>query len=447
MPDKSRGITLALSLALFLTVSISLIKGGAPQWAAMVWVSLCALSLMAFLIPHLFSSTHVEDKVRSESALSYISRIRLTKNLLPIYLLVGFNGWTLLQLALLTKDKPASFEQLLISLGMMLLLALWSIAIRHTDAMRMLFFAVIATALFQSAYGQWSYLSDADKLLWMPKIYYLDRPTGTFVNANHLATYLLLAIIVFVSKIGTHLTPSHKSHSMVRAFERIYSFKMIVLIFLLTTLIMTKSIGALVSAVVVLCIALLRAILISKKALNLIAMAGMVLIIVFGITLSLDYSVIETEITGLSHTFNRRLELSKASFSMLQHHWLTGIGGGAFYSQFSEFRTLSIGNTYYNYAHNDFIQFWVEYGIIGVCLLLSFIGAALYNNLRVLGHSKQGIEATFAYASLYGTLAVAVHSLVDFPLHIPGFSVFYLVLISINSLHLHNKSLNLYANE
>jgi O-antigen ligase len=142
----------------------------------------------------------------------------------------------------------------------------------------------------------------------------------------------------------------------------------------------------------------------------------------------------------LSHTFYRRLELSKAAFIMLETTWLTGIGGGAFYSQFSPYRTLEIGNTYYNYAHNDILQFWIEYGLIGVSLLVLFLATLIRDNIRILSQSRSGIQATFAYASIYSTLAVAIHSLVDFPLHIPGFSVCYLVIISVNSLSLINRS-------
>jgi len=129
---------------------------------------------------------------------------------------------------------------------------------------------------------------------------------------------------------------------------------------------------------------------------------------------------------------------------MLQSHWLTGVGGGAFYSQFSAFRDLSIGNNYYHYAHNDLLQLWIEYGLIGTVILCAFLITVLKENWRVLvrpkstskygNRSTTSLQTTFALASLYCTLAVIIHSLVDFPLHLPGFSVAYLTLISANSL-------------
>jgi O-antigen ligase len=150
--------------------------------------------------------------------------------------------------------------------------------------------------------------------------------------------------------------------------------------------------------------------------------------------LSLDYTVIKNELSGLPHTFFRRIDLSIAASAMLENNWLTGIGGGSFYSQFSPYRTLEVGNAYYNYAHNDILQLWIEYGLIGLTILLMFVGAVIRDNIRVLSQTTSGIRATFAYASIYSTIAVGVHSLVDFPLHMPGFSVCYLVIISTNSL-------------
>jgi len=339
-----------------------------------------------------------------------------------------------IQYVLFSQDKSASLDQALIGLGMLFLLAIWTIALRHKKAMISLYISFVFWAVIQSVYGLWVFLSETNLLLWMPKLYYLDRPTGFFVNANHFAAYLVLSIILCLSKILSEHTKKNNQRLFLRAFDQLYNPYNLILCLLLITLFASKSIGAMVSLGSVVTIIGLIWVARSEHRKSLIVSLIILFAIILVLISSLNYSIIESQIVDFSHTLNRRIELSKTGLTMLQSNWLVGVGGGAFYSQFSAFRTLEIGNAYYNYAHNDFLQFWIEYGLIGIFILLLFIVAVMRNNLRVLSQSDSGIHTTFAYASIFGTAAVAIHSLVDFPLHLPGFSVCYLILISTNSL-------------
>ena len=157
----------------------------------------------------------------------------------------------------------------------------------------------------------------------------------------------------------------------------------------------------------------------AQKLKKILALGGIFAVFLFTFILSIDFSIIEKELTGLSHTIERRLALSSSSFSLVSEHWISGIGGGAFYSVFSKFRNLDIGNAYYNYAHNDYLQFWAEYGIIGITLLTLFIAFALKENIHVIRVSNNHLYRAFAYASLYGSIGLGIHSIVDFSLHIP----------------------------
>ncbi|RBP52948.1 O-antigen ligase family protein [Arenicella xantha] len=360
---------------------------------------------------------------------------------LPAIYLILFQLWSLLQFSLLSVDKTASLNQSMIGMGFTLLLTLWFFNIRLNKAMTALYACIVTFTTIQAGYGIWVFLSEANLLLWMPKLHYLDRPTGFFVNSNHFASYVVLAIIVCLSHSLAKAHRQHHQNIFATLSDAIYSPKLIILGFLLITLILTKSIGALVALSVVFSIMTLNVIRKSrhKKSIS-FGLASLVLIAI-AILLTLDYSIIEDEISGFEHTFLRRVELSKAGFAMLKNNWLFGIGGGSFYSQFSQYRTLEIGNTYYNYAHNDFLQFWIEYGLLGVSLLTLFIITIVRDNLRVLADRTTTMKKTFAYASLYSIISVAIHSLVDFPLHMPGFAALFLVIISINSLSFMHEAL------
>lgn len=419
---KAHG-TYGLAYALFLTFSITLIKAGTLQWVSLSWVSLSGLGFLVAFGSDLF-----------HSRFNTSAKVNITSQYWFLYTFLAFQSWVFIQYWFLATDKSAALEHFLLGAGMVFLAGVWLKAMDHAKSFEYFFIAIVSFAAIQSIYGVWIYLSGSNQLLWMPKLFYLDRPTGFFVNANHFAAYLVLSVILLVSNILCSKPERQKSVS-IRVLNHIYSPRNLVLCLLVITLLMSKSIGAMVALLVTITLMLLVKLWSSSGRKVFIITVLVVFVMLFFLVLSMDYALIEKEITQLSHTFRRRLELSSAAFDMLKDHWLWGVGGGSFYSQFSPYRTLEIGNSYYNFAHNDFLQFWIEYGLIGVVLLNTFLFLILRDNFYVLKRTQSVIRATFAHASIYTTMAVGIHSMVDFPLHIPGFSVCFLVLISINSLY------------
>jgi putative inorganic carbon (HCO3(-)) transporter len=54
----------------------------------------------------------------------------------------------------------------------------------------------------------------------------------------------------------------------------------------------------------------------------------------------------------------------KTALNVLHDFWLTGSGAGSYYSIFPNYRdNQSMG--FYDFAHNDFLQIGIEYGLIG----------------------------------------------------------------------------------
>jgi len=117
---------------------------------------------------------------------------------------------------------------------------------------------------------------------------------------------------------------------------------------------------------------------------------------------------------------------------MIADNWFLGVGAGAFYSSFSQYRDIDVGNSFYHFAHNDFLHFWAEYGLIGIVLCSIFIISCLRLNYKVLQQSRNVYKRSFAYASLYGSLLLAIHSLVDFPLRVPAYALIYLTILCFN---------------
>ena len=346
-----------------------------------------------------------------------------------------FLAWTLIQLCLpTTNDIDASTDSALLGLSFLGMLFLLSIALKSEKTLKHLFNGFIILALIHVIYGLYIYLSGENKLLWMDKVFYLDRPTGFFVHPNHFAAYISLSALLLGSCLLNENKGNLKSKKIWLLLDNLFEPKFLILLVFLVTLLMTKSIGAIGAGII--SVAGIIVINIIKSQLNKtnLIIIGLIVSCLLLVVFSVDFNIIQKEASGFSHTFDRRIALSLASWDMLKDHWIFGVGGGSFYSSFSQYRNLDIGNTYYNYAHNDYLQFWIEYGIAGAVSLVAFIYLALRKNYKILKITNNKYQKSFAITSIVGTATLAIHSLVDFPLHIPAYSIFYLSILSVNLL-------------
>ncbi len=64
-----------------------------------------------------------------------------------------------------------------------------------------------------------------------------------------------------------------------------------------------------------------------------------------------------------------------------------GQGAGAFQVTYPQYADESV-RLHFDHAHNDFLQFFIEYGAIGSVLLALFVGWALYYAMAALWQTK-----------------------------------------------------------
>ncbi|MBV8099698.1 MAG: O-antigen ligase family protein [Verrucomicrobia bacterium] len=116
-----------------------------------------------------------------------------------------------------------------------------------------------------------------------------------------------------------------------------------------------------------------------------------------------------------------------------------GTGPGTYLVYGREFRDPSV-QTDPVYAHNDYIQLLAEYGLIGagsvLCLLIiHFLTAWKYVRwrLRTLQQKEKSLSSSLALVigAAAGIAALAVHSIFDFNLQIPGNTLFAAFLFGI----------------
>ena len=100
--------------------------------------------------------------------------------------------------------------------------------------------------------------------------------------------------------------------------------------------------------------------------------------------------------------------------------WLTGIGLGGFEAVFKQIQPGHI-NAWYDYAHNDLLQWLLEMGLIGAGLLIAVLAAITRN--RSLNSERVPLYA--------GLIALALVGLGDFSWHIPGTQIVLAIYLGV----------------
>ncbi|MCP3953366.1 MAG: hypothetical protein GY697_14285 [Desulfobacterales bacterium] len=81
------------------------------------------------------------------------------------------------------------------------------------------------------------------------------------------------------------------------------------------------------------------------------------------------------------------------------------------------------GSVYYE-AHNDYLEFIFDFGLIGSGLIVAAL-VIWFKHIQVKGWSL------IQYGALGGIVAIAIHSLGDFNLQIPGVAVTFWVAVGL----------------
>ena len=133
---------------------------------------------------------------------------------------------------------------------------------------------------------------------------------------------------------------------------------------------------------------------------------------------------------GLS---SNRVALNRAVLPMVGVSPLIGFGGGTFETVFPSFKTSEFGlsnfGVVYTHAHNDFLEAFVEYGLVGCVFLGGGLGLLLCKGIAALRKRRDPLARSVAFGCVGATTALLVQGLVDFNFHIPATAAIWFVVL------------------
>jgi O-antigen ligase len=125
-----------------------------------------------------------------------------------------------------------------------------------------------------------------------------------------------------------------------------------------------------------------------------------------------------------------RLKIDSDSLRMFAARPVLGWGVGTFPTVYPQFRSFYT-DSFVNAAHNDYLQFLTETGLVGIAIAIWLLVATIRPAINKTRNWPSDVNGTVALAALLGICGILVHSFVDFNLQIPANAMLFYVLCTV----------------
>jgi O-antigen ligase len=336
-----------------------------------------------------------------------------------------------------------TLSQLLVLVTYFAAFYLTVVACRQPHGASRLVFALLGLGIFEACYGLFQYLTGWQQIFFYTKTVNLEMATGTYINYDHFAGLLEMTLpFALACAYGQYQKiPPRRTNIAGRLrsyFGRGEGQKLVLWLFLamilLVAIVFSESRMGLVSAIVS---ALLIFILVATSGWQRISAGVLILsFLVAGMSMAAwigpEPVIARFEILGQQYAApaeNRRA-IWKGTLQLLEDHPWLGTGLGTFAVAYPSVQTAFAGR-FVSHAHNDYLEFAAELGIPAALLLFGAVFYLLLRSARSFRQSEGRFDRTVALGCFGSLLAISLHSLTDFNLHVPANALVFAVVLGL----------------
>ena len=281
-------------------------------------------------------------------------------------------------------------------------------------------------------YGLFQVFDGRDSALYLYEFTNRGFPAAFFSNVNHQASLLLIMLpfaFFLLSELGQGWNGGDGNVAL--------AIVIVAMTFmLLVGLFGAGSVGGYAIIVPVLLLAFFASRAPNRKGMGRSMQLGLVGAFAFGVLLVASSPMLEgLGVTSFSDGEGSRYSIWQMTMRAIEDHWIFGTGLGTYESVIPLYENPeTVTATFVAKAHNDYLQLVMETGIFG----LVFIGCSLFwfgrRFFSVWGKGRGGTTEALRKFAFISLLAVALHSIVDYPARTPAIAAMLglcLALISI----------------
>ncbi len=330
-----------------------------------------------------------------------------------------------------------TFQQFMLSSTYVAFFMLALLLLNSRKRLKLTLWVIIYCALFQAMFGSLMTLSGVEHHLFGPKQHYLNVTTGTFINRNHLAGYLVMSLAIGIGlllsqiKDGRDQTTRQLLRDWIGVMLTQKAQLRIILAILVIGLVMTHSrMGNSAFFGSLLVCSMIWLFLAGKKPKKSVVYLFISLIVIdlYIVGAWFGFEKVVERLEGTSVMTESRDEVVKSLLVAIPEYGLTGSGMGTFKTVYPSYKDEHITISYL-YAHNDYLQFVLEGGG-GVILLAIAVLICLTVAYKAIRKRNDTLCKGLGFSSLMGVLAILIHSTVDFNLQIPANAMMFMLLLS-----------------
>lgn len=337
----------------------------------------------------------------------------------------------------ISVDHGQSIISLIKTLSYFVFHVMLLLLVNSTQRIRYVLITMLASGTFQAVYGVLEILLEFELSL-VHGLPVGSVATGSFVYKNHYANFLMLCLCAGVGLIVTSLekdkysSPKEFFRTLVKTTLSSKAIFRICLAIMVIGLVMSRSrmgnasffVSMIISGIIALC-------LFKKHSRGLsILVVSMLVIDLFILSAYFGLEQVQERLYETSFTQENRDEVLNDSLSIIKDYPILGTGGGTFYSIFPAYQESNVSG-FYDHLHNDYVQFVIEYGIVGSLIMLSFLMFSFYKSLRAMRKRRHPTFKGTSYACTMAIFGMSIHTVVDFPLQAYANAAYFIIFLSL----------------
>ena len=333
-----------------------------------------------------------------------------------------------------SQTQVASFKGLAYFCLMLLSLLL----VNTEKRLKSIVIVMVLSGTFQAVYGSLQALS-GNNVSWVFEVSNTSIATGGFIYKNHFANFLLLSLSMGIGLLVANL--SQQDHNSTKAKLRDFIGSLlqgkavlrIALALMVIGLVMSRSrMGNAAFFIAMTVTGVFAFFYFKQRSKNLTILLISLFVIdtfILGSWFGLDKVKSRIEQTSLSQ--ETRDEVNIYGLELIKKYPLTGTGAGSFYTIFPMVQGDDI-KLFYDHAHNDYLQFTIEYGIPFTLLLAFIVFVSLMQSIHTMRNRKNSLMKGIAFGSMMAIIGMLIHITVDFNLQAPANAVYFVLILTLS---------------